>query len=145
MRDFTYEDCTFFEGYRRVQDGKHWNFVDKDGNILSPAVWFDMVYCFHNGYAKVFLCSNSKLNYIDKNGRLVSPKWFDAWSSNFSEDGIAIVCKNKKYNAINTKGELLLDLWYDSIAPYKDKNYLQVLIENNLILGEKWKLVKINN
>ena len=141
MKHYTYESELFFEGFKRVQDGKCWNFIDENGKVLSPSVWFDLVYSFVNGFAKVFL--QSKLNYIDKNGNLLSPKWFDMWCSDFNEDGIAFVCKNKKYNAINRKGELLLDFWYDSIAHYKDKKYLQVLVSKNRILGDKWELKEI--
>lgn len=142
MEDYTYVGVFASEGFKRVQKGKHWNFIDSDGKLLSPSVWFEGVYPFMNGFAKVFL--QSKLNFIDKNGKLVSRKWFDIWCSDFNEDGIAFVSKDKKYNAINRKGELLLDCWYEGIAHYKDKKYLQVLVFRNLVLGDKWKLVEIN-
>ena len=141
MENYTYVSTFEFEGFKRVQMGKHWNFINSNGKVLSPSVWFDEVYPFANGFARVLL--QSKLNYIDKNGKLISSKWFDIWCSDFNKDGIAFVCRDKKYNAINRKGKLLLDFWYDGIAHYKDKKYLQVLISKNRILGDKWELKEI--
>lgn len=134
MDNIVYEDYMPFNGYKRVLDGKRWNFINKDEILLSPCMWFDMAYCFSDGFARVVW--NSKLNYLDTNGKLVSQEWFDFGGD--YHNGIALVNKNGKSNAINRNGELLLDTWYDGVLPYKDENFLQVCIK-----GE-WQLVEVN-
>ena len=50
--------------------------IGTDGNLLSKQ-WFDEIYGFKNGIAKVKL--NKKYNFIDTNGKLVSQLWFNSY------------------------------------------------------------------
>ena len=141
MADYEYISPNFleFDGFRRVKKGQYWNFIDKDENILSPSVWFDLVYAFHNGVARVIL--NGKMNYIDIKGKLISSLWIDR-GGDFHNEGYAFITLNNKSNAIDKNGKLLLPEWYDSVIPYKDKKYFQVAT----LVNDKrnWKLVEIN-
>ena len=51
------------------------NLIDVNGKLLSKQ-WFDEIYGFKNGIAKVKL--NKKWNFIDVNGNLLSEQWFDS-------------------------------------------------------------------
>ena len=52
------------------------NFIDEDGNLLSPNIWFKGTGPFINGYAVVY--HSFWCNYIDENGNLLSPnQWFN--------------------------------------------------------------------
>ena len=58
-----------------IKDGKY-NYIDKNGKLLIPSLWFDEVYDFENGYAGVK--KDGKWNYINTEGQLLSPNlWFD--------------------------------------------------------------------
>lgn len=66
---------------------------------------YDYVLDFQDGYAVVK--KGNKYNYIDKDGNLLSEKWFDdAYSFN---EGLAAVVFDKKFNFINRKGEYLFE------------------------------------
>ena len=72
---------------------------------------YDDVGKFYNGYAKVRL--NNKFNFIDTQGKLLSPnQWFDD-VDDFSND-YARVKLNNKWNLINTQGNLVSpNQWFD--------------------------------
>ena len=75
----------------------------------DPFNIFQNVYKINDGLYKVTL--NDKNNLMDKNGKLLSDKWFD-WIDAFN-DGFVIVKLNGKYNYIDKNGKLLSDKWFD--------------------------------
>lgn len=101
-----------------------------DGTVITKS--FSKVYPFRNGYAMI---TNEKsesrekfqYNFIDLNGQIVSPIWFDGdritrsyYSGPLdSEEGHCSfndVCKNSKYNLITPDKKLVFKNWYDSIS-----------------------------
>ena len=70
--DYVYD---FKDGYARVELNDKFNFINKNGEILSDK-WFDKIFDFKDGYAEVLL--NKKYNFIDKNGEILSDEWFDS-------------------------------------------------------------------
>ena len=116
-----------FEGVSRCIKGRYeFNFKDKNGNILSPDLWFHQLGTFKNGYAYVF--KDMKYNFIDTKGHLLSPDlWFDSvWSF---ENDCARVKKDGKCNFINTKGKLISpDIWFDNVFDFVD-GYAKVEID----------------
>ena len=65
---------------------------------------YDVVGNFYDGYARAKL--NNKWNFIDTQGKLVSPnQWFD-WIRDF-HDGYAKVKLNNKWYRIDTKGNIV--------------------------------------
>ena len=105
----------FEEGFVYVRLGGKWNFLTRNGKLLSQQ-WFDEVDNFSKGFARVSL--NYKWNFINRNGDLVSQKWFD-WVSFFHE-GFARVELNDKDNFINREGKVLSRLWFDWVSDFHE-------------------------
>ena len=93
---------------------------------------YDVVGNFYNGYARVNL--NNKWNYIDTQGKLVSPnQWFD-WIYDFY-NGYGIVKLNNKWNYIDTRRKLLSpNQWFDGVGNFYN-GYARVK------LNGKWNLI----
>ena len=108
---FSKIDTKFFEGFARVKLNGKWNYINANGELLSPSQWLDWCHNFKEGLAKVIL--NGKCNYINTNGELLSPnKWFDNCRS--FKEGFARVELDGKCNYINTNGELLSpNIWFN--------------------------------
>ena len=90
---------------------------------------YDVVGNFYNGYAHVEL--NYKYNFIDVQGKLVSPnQWFDSVGKFY--DRYAWVRLNNKWNFIDTQGKLVSpNQWFDWIDDFYD-GYARVE------LNDKW-------
>lgn len=58
----------FHDGYSEVKKNDKYNFINTNGQIISPNLWFDDAYGFQDGYAKVE--KDAKWYFIDTNGRL---------------------------------------------------------------------------
>lgn len=108
----------FSEGFALIELDYRINFIDAQGNLLSPKQWFDDGTDFYNGFAAVNL--NDQNNWIDKQGKLLSPnQWFDEIRE-FS-DGFAWVKLNGKENYIDKQGKLLsLNQWFDWCYAFYD-------------------------
>ena len=93
---------------------------------------YDFVGNLYNGYARVNL--NNKWNYIDTQGKLVSPnQWFD-WIYDFY-NGYGIVKLNNKWNYIDTRRKLLSpNQWFDGVGNFYN-GYARVK------LNGKWNLI----
>ena len=90
---------------------------------------YDFVGNLYNGYAKVRF--NDKWNFIDTQGKLVSPnQWFD-WIYDF-HDGYAKVILNNKYNFIDVQGNMVSpNQWFDGVGRFTN-GYATVK------LNDKW-------
>ena len=93
-------------------------FYNNINPLFLPYMKYDYVSNFYDGCAKVKL--NSKWNFIDMKGNLVSPsQWFDNIFNFFN--GYAIVKLNNKYNLINTRGKLLSpNQWFEDTGDFFD-------------------------
>ena len=112
----------FYEGYAKVKlNEKGYNFIDKEGNILSKQ-WFDGAHYFDRGYAEVVL--NGKLNYIDKEGNIVNVV------HNFDKGYTLVKRPGKGCNLINNDGKLISDRWFDDIYHFKE-GYAVVKLGDN--------------
>ena len=93
------------------------------------------------GFRVVYL--NGKRNYIDKNNKLLSDKWF-SFCYDFSE-GFGIVELNGKRNYLKPDGTLLSDTWFDYCYKFEEgfgkvilndkRNYIK---PNGTLLSDKW-------
>lgn len=93
------------EGFARVKrvDGQY-NFIDKDGRILSKQ-WFSDAHSFNDGLARVER-GDELWNFIDKKGKLLSNEWF-SFVDNFY-GGLAIAQKaNDEWCQIDKTGKLI--------------------------------------
>ena len=106
--------------------------------LFLPYMKYDEIGYFYDGYAVVEL--NDKWNYIDIQGKLVSPnQWFDYITAFYN--GYAEVEFNNKYNFIDTQGKLVSpNQWFDDAGIFlngyarvklNDKWYKINLKENN--------------
>ena len=91
----------------------------------KPHEIFRCVGHFDNGYAMVKL--NGKWNFINGEGRLVSPTWFDD-VENF-DNGYARVRLNGKWNLINEEGRLISLTWADYFE-YFHNGYVKVELDD---------------
>ena len=92
----------------------------------DPFNIFQNVYKINDGLYKVTL--NDKNNLMDKNGKLISDKWFDDVLD--FNDGFATVKLNGKYNYIDEHGKLLSDKWFDWVGNFK-YGFAIVKLNNN--------------
>ena len=109
----------------------------KNDNVLDLLYWSD-------GFARVRR-EDRKYNYIDKQGKLLSEKWFE-WAFDFN-DGFAVV-KNEDYvyNFINRQGKFLSEQWFEKAFGFNDgfavvgkpidlRNYID---KDGKLLSEQW-------
>ena len=97
-----FDKCGDFEGgFAVVKLKNKWNFLTKNGNILSDT-WFD--YCFPFKYGFAFVELNDKWNYLTTDGKILSNTWFD--DCYVFQDGFAIVELNGKRYKIDTNGAM---------------------------------------
>ena len=133
----------FYNGYAHVELNYKYNFIDVQGNLVSPNQWFNSVGIFTNGYAWVRL--NNKYNFIDTQGKLVSPnQWFDGVG--IFTNGYATVKLNNKYNFIDVQRNLVSPkLWFDYIVDYFSNGYAKVELNNKCnYIDTRGKLVSPN-
>ena len=91
--------------------------------FLTNIEWYkneivlDLLY-FSDGFARIKNCER-KYNFIDKQGKLLSEKWFD-WAEDF-KDGFAVV-KNEDYvyNFIDKQGKLLSEKWFEKAFDFNE-------------------------
>ena len=103
------------EFYRVHLNGKY-NFLHKKHNTLLCRRWYDKMYSFSEGLAKVKL--NDKWGFIDKTGREVIPCKYD-WINLFLK-GLAKVCLNWKWGFVDTTGREVIPCKYDYALNFKD-------------------------
>ena len=100
--------------------------MERIRNGESPEDVFDECEDFSEGYAVIFL--KNKFNWINIEGKLLSPnQWFDC-CGNFN-DGYAAIELNDKWNLIDAEGNLLFpNQWFDWCG---DFNHGYVVIRTN--------------
>ena len=81
---------------------------------MNPKELFSSMGYFNDGFARVRL--NSKFNFINKKGKLLSNQWLDR-AGDF-EDGFAAVGLNGKCNFLTKEGKLLSNQWFDSASNF---------------------------
>ena len=91
-----------------------------DGNILTTAPMFE-VSEFKDGYAIVTNNETVQYNFINSDGQIVSPVWFDEIYTSFGysndkQPSFTQVRKDSKYNLITPDKKLAFKKWYDSIS-----------------------------
>lgn len=74
-----YEHVGFFKnGFCHVINRGKYNFIDTQGKILSPNIWFDSVHDFDDsGFALVYQY-NLGYNCLNSQGQISWPKWIDS-------------------------------------------------------------------
>jgi hypothetical protein len=110
----------FNDGFAKCKiSNKGMNWLNENGNLVSPNQWFDDVYDFYNGFAKCEI-NNKGWNWINENGNLVSPnQWFGVVRD--FNGGFAMCEIKNKYNWINENGNLVSpNQWFDDAGDFND-------------------------
>ena len=109
-----FDECgEFKEGLAAVRLDNKWNYININGELLSPNRWFGCCSYFREGFAIVQL--NRKFNCINTNGELVSPnQWFDGCRG--FKNGFAAVKLGNSWYFINTDGNIISDAVQQMIA-----------------------------
>lgn len=95
-----------------------WRFIDRSGKvIIDPEFMVTYVTGFHEGLCFV-KNENSKLGFVDKQGRLVISFQFSDGTD--FKDGLAGVLQNNMCGYIDTKGKLVIPLKYDQVTTFRD-------------------------
>lgn len=92
---------------------------------IQPSVqYFYNDYC--NGFCRVEKITvneqgevSSEFNFLDKEGKYISEKWYLA-VSDFCPEGTALVTDGEMYNFINTEGKIVCVNWFYGIEPFVD-------------------------
>ena len=110
----------YSEGFARVRKGYClWNFINKDGKLLSDE-WFEFDYVCHfqEGFA-VIQRGDKLYNFIDKDGNILSKEWFN-YLGNFHE-GFAIVRRGYYlYNFIDKDENYLSKEWFNCVDDFHE-------------------------
>ena len=118
--------------------------------IINIAEWWknenvlELLY-YSNGLAQIINCER-KYNFIDKNGKLLSDKWFE-FADYFDNDGLALIQREDGLqNYIDANGKLLSDEWFEwldyfhnEFARIKEANgEYNYIDKQGKILSEEW-------
>lgn len=137
--NFDDAEC-FNDGFAAVSLNDKANFIDTEGNILTPDFWYDEAEDFTEGYGKVSV--DGVWNFIGKDGKYIGDTWYD-YVGHF-KNGFAVVRINGKVNYIDQFGEILSkDMWFINgmtfYDPYitvvkKDYNAFNIITSNGELL-----------
>lgn len=89
-----------------------YNFIRKDGTLLSDRDYRECSETFSDGYALVE-DGNMNNNMVDAAGNLLCNKWFSDMSE--FDGGLSVVNDNGKENVIDTSGKIIFRKWYESV------------------------------
>lgn len=95
----------FHNGFAIIRSkyGNIYNFINKNGEFLCHGYWCLMVEPFKKGYARVQR-TDGKWNFIDGNGKLLTPLWFD--EINKSLKGVIYCRKGRKEYFLDNKNRI---------------------------------------
>ena len=117
--------------------------------FLTNIEWYkneivlDFLY-FSDGFARIKNCER-KYNFIDKQGKLLSEKWFD-WAEDFKEDFAVVKNEDYVYNFIDKKGKFLSEKWFEKAFDFNEgfavvektiglRNFIG---KNGKLLSDEW-------
>lgn len=105
-------------------------FKDKNGNIVIPAKYDDLIYGFSEGLAPAAI--NGKWGFIDINGNFViAPQYENFHLFHFGQNEVK---KNDKWGKIDRRGNVIIPFKYDFIGKLSDGL-------SYIVLDDKWGFV----
>ena len=105
----------FHDGFTCVELNKKWNLLNTEGQFLSNQ-WFDKVYEFSEGYARVYI-NGKGWNFLNIKGQYLTNQWFDEVGP-FYNGCACVKIEGKGWNFINIEGQLLSNQWYDRVNDF---------------------------
>ena len=136
------------EGYARIKEDNHYNFIDENGEIVWKHPfdeWFDATTSFNSGFAVVR--KNKVYNVLRTDGSLVwdtldTNDWFGhvgefCFNRFFIVRSRTVQNLNFEYNLLSVNGHLVSNRWYHNITMLQDNEtqyfYVQVDGKKNFI------------
>ena len=109
---------------------KEWNWINDNGELKTPTMWFDYTSDFEDGIAYVTVDAWGG-NFMSPEGKLISPLWFQQiYLFNQLNDEYALVKYNDKWNWIDKKGNLLSKIWLPTKPENFDENQMSTFFDN---------------
>jgi hypothetical protein len=106
----------FHEGFAKVElSDDNWNFIDKQGNLLSKQNFKDAYY-FSEGFGMIKL-SDGSYNFIDTKGNLLSKQNFK-YANSFNEGLARVKLLDYTMNFIDKHGNLLSKQSFEYAGDY---------------------------
>ncbi len=138
-----YDDASLMKIVREV-DGME-NFVTPDNGILS-VIWFEKVWPFQHGLAKVKL-AKKRFNFLTHEGKFLFQSHIVFWEE--AKEGLVRAQReDEKWNFIRPDGSLLSpDTWFRYVTPFKnrlamvmleDEKYNYIRTDGSLLSPNLW-------
>lgn len=109
----------FIYEYARVSfDREKYNLIDTNGNLICEQ-GFDAIDYFRDRCTVTRVTNNGLVNFINKEGRLISEQWFKD-ADNFDGKITKVYNSDGQCNLLSDDGTLLCGQWFDSIYPFYD-------------------------
>lgn len=126
--DYSYGDGVILEKTHDFSSEKDiYNIITSKGEVGSFDTYIPVTKEFYNGILNVKLYED-KYNYVDTKGNLLNNIPYDT-TSEFNEDGYAIVSNNNNYGIINSSGKEIVKLSYYNII-FIDNDISKILSQN---------------
>jgi len=109
----------FNYGLAKVELFNAYNYIDINGNLLSPDQWFDSAESFlDDDMARIGL--KRKKNLINRDGQIVSPDlWFDWCATGVMSPAALVKIDGKGYNYVTPDGQILCKQWFDTAYSFE--------------------------
>ena len=129
------EVSVYNDGFAIVRLKNEFNFITREGRILSENQWFSSAGYFYKGFATVSI-KGKGWNFITREGRILSEnQWFNN-VSDFREGFAKVFIKGKGWNLINTEGRIISEnQWFDDIYGFTE-GFAPVKIQ-----GKGWNFI----
>ena len=73
--------------------------------------------------------SDSKYNFISKDGKLLSDKWYN-WADDFKDGFARVQREDKQYNYITKDGKIISSEWFNYVDYFYEYDFAVVLRTN---------------
>ena len=139
-----YDETGIFRlGRTMARIGNRYGIIDTMGNTILPIEYGNTThkgikYMYYDSLAMVE--KDGKLGYVDLNGKLVIPFYFDDGYP-FSQK-LACVKYNEQWGYITTEGEIFLPFIFQIASPYRWGRAEVVYMGNVSAVDLKWRCVK---
>lgn len=136
VQDLEFNNCGF--AICKNQNSDEYFIVGRHGERLMKDISIDQAYDitdYDNGEDMICIECEGGYNFINSDGKLVSPDiWFDDVDE-CNDCGIPVI-KNNKYNLVTDDGLLSKDLWFDGIDYFEKCSFLI-----KVLIGNKWNIL----
>lgn len=122
-----------------------WNYMNVEGKIISPKLWFTNVDRFYHGFACVQREKDLKWNFINTHGKILSDMWFRALSR-FQGDYALVQRTDYMINLLDCHGNILSsNYWFQNIGNFSNgiarvqsQDGLYNFINKNGLIFDEW-------